>query len=175
MAETFFIGDTHFGHKGMITFEAIKPFRPFATMEEHNEALVQRWNSVVRKQDSVWHLGDFCFGKQNLEIASRLNGTKRLIMGNHDHYPAADYLKYFTRVCGASEFKGIVLTHIPVHPDQKHRYRANIHGHLHTKSIVDNRGNLDPWYINVSAEQNDLTPVSYAQIQQQRNIGEKNV
>jgi len=159
MAETYFIGDTHFGHKGMIAFEAIKPYRPFATMEEHNETLVERWNSVVRKQDSVWHLGDFCFGKQNLEIASRLNGTKRLVMGNHDQYPASDYLKYFTRVCGVAEFHGIILSHIPVHESQKARYRANIHGHLHNKVLIDD------WHFNVSAEQNTLTPISYADLQ----------
>lgn len=57
MANTFFIGDTHFGHKGIITFDAVKSYRPFATIEERDEEIVKRWNSVVRKGDLVWHLG----------------------------------------------------------------------------------------------------------------------
>ena len=158
MPEVFFIADTHFGHKGIINFESTKPFRPFDTIEEHNEEIIRRWNAKVTKNDNVWHLGDFCFGKHNLEIAARLNGTKRLVMGNHDQYAGADYLRYFTRICGASEFDGCILTHIPVHPSQFERYRANIHGHLHTNRLDDSR------YINVSCEQISLTPISYSEI-----------
>lgn len=173
MSETFFIADLHFGHKKIIEFE--KEHRPFATIEEHNEELIKRWNEKVTKNDSVWVLGDFCFGKQNLEIADRLNGTKRLVMGNHDMYPAADYLKYFTRVCGVVEFSGMILSHIPVHENQLERYTHNIHGHLHSKKVYkkifyynkemkmkqleDNR------YINVSVEQINLTPISFGEIQ----------
>lgn len=76
MSEVFFVSDTHFGHRGIIEFSETKPFRPFASIEEHDEELVRRWNSVVGVKDIVWHLGDFCFGKRNLEIAARLNGNK---------------------------------------------------------------------------------------------------
>lgn len=159
MNETFFIADLHFGHKKVIEFE--KEYRPFLTIEEHDEELVKRWNTRVTKKDSVWVLGDFCFGKQNLEIARRLNGTKRLVMGNHDMYPGADYLKYFTRICGAVEYGPLkaILTHIPVHINQlHHRYDFNIHGHLHS-DIIDNSR-----YINVSVEQINLTPISVDEI-----------
>jgi calcineurin-like phosphoesterase family protein len=158
MSHTFFISDLHLGHKKVIEFE--KEHRPFATIEEHNEEIIKRWNNAVTKKDSVWVLGDFCFGKSNLELAARLNGTKRLVLGNHDMYPAADYLKYFTRVCGVVEFDGKILSHIPVHPSQlEKRYTHNIHGHLHSKKLEDNR------YINVSAEQCNLTPVAYEELQ----------
>ena len=172
MSEVFFIADIHFGHKKVIEFE--KEHRPFATIEEHDEELVRRWNAKVTKKDSVWVLGDFCFGKNNLEIAGRLNGTKRLILGNHDLYPAADYLKYFTRVCGVVEFDGKILSHIPVHKGQLERYTHNIHGHLHSKNLYRIFKNpIDPlrdfWdidnrYINVSVEQINLTPISYGEI-----------
>lgn len=62
----FFIGDAHFGHKGIINFETTKSFRPFSTIVEHDEELVRRWNSVVKKGDLVWHLGDFCFGSHHI-------------------------------------------------------------------------------------------------------------
>ena len=161
MPDTFFIGDTHFGHKNIIRFDATKVSRSFDTIEEHDAEIVRRWNGVVRPKDIVWHLGDFCFGKTKLEIAAQLNGDKRLVMGNHDHYPTADYLKYFFKVLGAVEVNGMILTHIPVHPDQmdQGRYTHNIHGHLHTNVLPDKR------YINVSAEQINLTPISLDEIQ----------
>ncbi|MGE4047213.1 MAG: metallophosphoesterase [Acetobacteraceae bacterium] len=162
MSEVFFIADLHLGHKGIITFDATKPFRPFATIEEHDAELVRRWNAVVGKNDSVWVLGDFCFGKHSLAIAGELNGTKRLVMGNHDMYPAADYLRYFTRLCGVVEFKGAVLSHVPVHPSQLDRWRFNVHGHLHTKAIDD------PRYFCVSAERQNLTPISWDEVLRKR-------
>lgn len=174
MTTTFFIGDTHFGHKNIITFDSTKPHRPFATIEEHDAELVRRWNSVVGAKDVVYHLGDFCFGSKNLEIAAQLKGDKRLVMGNHDRYPTAEYLKYFTKLHGAMEFKDCVLTHIPVHTCQLQRYRANIHGHMHTNRVqkpaeLQLDGTLieqcpDPRYICVSAEQINLTPVSWDEI-----------
>src|ERR1700712_2334654 len=136
MSEVFFIGDTHFGHRGIIQFSETASHRPFATIEEHDAELVRRWNSVVGLKDTVWHLGDFCFGKRNLEIAAQLNGNKKLVMGNHDMYATEDYLKYFTRLSGAVEYKGMVLTHVPVHECQLARWYMNVHGHLHTKRVM---------------------------------------
>lgn len=150
----FFIGDTHFGHKNIINFESVKPFRPFASIEEHDEELVKRWNRVVRKGDTVWHLGDFAFGSKHIATAGRLNGQKKLVLGNHDHYPSSEYLKYFDKLYGAATIEGMLLTHIPVAGDQVGRFGVNIHGHLHTGTMND------PRYINVSAEQINLTPIS---------------
>jgi calcineurin-like phosphoesterase family protein len=163
MNEIFFIADTHFGHKRIIEFDLTRAYRQFATIEEHDEELIRRWNTTVKPKDTVWHLGDFCFGKRNLEIAGRLNGNKKLVMGNHDMYASTDYLKYFTRLAGAVELKGMILTHVPVaERELESRWTRNIHGHLHTKKVMhpgftvpDNR------YINVSCEQINLTPVNY--------------
>ena len=155
---TFFIGDTHFGHKNIINFEAVKPFRPFATIEEHDEELVRRWNSVVGKKDSVWHLGDVAFGSKNISIVGRLNGFKKLVLGNHDHYPSAEYLKYFDKLYGAATLEDVLLTHIPVATEQLERFGYNIHGHLHTNKMDD------PRYINVSAEHINLTPISMEEL-----------
>lgn len=156
MIETFMISDTHFQHANIIKFDETKMHRPFDTIEEHDEELIRRWNAVVKPKDNVWHLGDFCFGGvKNIAIAERLNGAKRLVLGNHDHYGAAEYLKYFTKVMGVAEYKGLLLSHIPVHPTQLTRWKANVHGHLHTHCIND------PHYINISAEQVNLTPVPF--------------
>lgn len=152
MNRVFLIGDTHFGHKGILGFESAH--RPFATIDEHNEALVARWNSVVNKKDTVYHLGDCVFGRAAFAYLPRLNGIKKLVLGNHDMYPSADYLQHFSKLYGAVELHGCILTHIPVHPSQFPRYRANIHGHTHSRKLDD------PRYFCVSAEHNNLTPIS---------------
>lgn len=159
MSEVYFISDTHFGHRGILSFPATKPYRPFATIEEHDEALIERWNGLVQSQDIVFHLGDFCFGKRNIAIASRLNGNKRLIMGNHDMYASEEYLRYFEHLYGAYEFKGMLLSHMPVHPNQLCRYYMNVHGHLHTNQVLLPDHTQDFRYFNACVENHELTPV----------------
>jgi calcineurin-like phosphoesterase family protein len=167
VAEVFFISDTHFGHRGIISFESTKPFRPFETIEEHDAELVSRWNADVRPKDIVWHLGDFCFGRRNLHIAAELNGKKRLIMGNHDIYGADEYLKYFEKLYGCVEYKGMLLSHMPVHPNQlEKRYYMNVHGHLHTNHVMKPlcKVQRDYRYFNASCEQINLTPIPLDEI-----------
>lgn len=151
MNKIFIISDTHFGHKKIIEFEAKN--RPFATIEEHDEELVRRWNEAVNPKDTVWHLGDVLFGRDTFPILGRLNGIKKLVLGNHDKYPTRLYLEYFNQVVGTAEVKNCILSHIPVHPSQFERYKLNFHGHLHGKKLQDSR------YINVSAECIGLTPL----------------
>ena len=154
--DIYVIGDTHFGHRAIINFE--KANRPFATIEEHDEALVEAWNSVVKKKDSVYHLGDVLFGEGSFQLLYRLNGLKKLVMGNHDRYPSEKYLRHFSKLLGSAEVDGCILTHIPVHPCQFPRYRLNIHGHSQSKALDD------PRYVCVSAEQTGLKPVPLRQL-----------
>jgi len=78
----WFTSDTHFGH------DAIRRYcdRPFASVEEMDNQLIQSWNGVVSPRDEVWHLGDFGYGPDTRmrSVFRRLNGKKRLIIGNHD-------------------------------------------------------------------------------------------
>lgn len=152
MRHTYLIADTHFGHRNIITYQALH--RPFVTIGEHDETLVDRWNSKVNKNDTVWHLGDVLFGAHSFELLGRLNGQKHLVMGNHDHYPTARYLEHFKRLHGAAELKGYILTHVPVDDGQFWRFKGNFHGHLHSKSIVDSMS-----HFCVSAEHTMLAPI----------------
>lgn len=155
MSETWFTSDTHFGHSNILKYEP--DTRPFETLELMHEALISRWNNVVKPNDKVYHLGDFCMGgRKNIEFAKALNGTKILILGNHDCYGAKEYLLYFKYVHGALFWNDCILTHVPVHPHnlKGQRCKFNIHGHLHSKKIDDTR------YINVGCEQNNLTPIN---------------
>ena len=79
---TFFTSDTHFNHANIIKFCN----RPFKDVEQMNEVIIANWNSVIGKDDTVFHLGDFCLGGATewTKILDRLNGKIYLIMGNHD-------------------------------------------------------------------------------------------
>jgi calcineurin-like phosphoesterase family protein len=79
----WFTSDTHYGHQRVITYAK----RPFANVQEMNEALITRWNDLVKASDTVYHLGDFalCHATNAITIARRLRGFKHLIWGNHDH------------------------------------------------------------------------------------------
>lgn len=50
------------------------------------KGLVGNWNSVVAKEDIVYHIGDFAMGDKNKipEIRAMLNGKIILVYGNHD-------------------------------------------------------------------------------------------
>lgn len=77
-----FISDTHWGHANIIRYSK----RPFSSVEEMNQKLIENWNARVAPEDTVYHLGDFAFMKyeQFLRILARLNGKKHVIRGNHD-------------------------------------------------------------------------------------------
>lgn len=159
MRKVFVTADLHLGHKKVIEFE--REARHFPSIEEHDEEIILRWNETVNPTDTVWVLGDVVFGKGNMEKLARLNGVKKLVPGNHDMYATADYLKYFNRVQGAVEYRGCILTHIPVHPSQLDgRFRLNIHGHLHSDRVCCNcSGFRDFRYVCVSMEHTGLRPV----------------
>lgn len=161
MSKVYVISDTHFGHKRIIEFE--KDARPYATIEHHDRDLVARWNAIVTNKDTVWHLGDVFFGKDGHKLLGSLNGYKKLVLGNHDHYPLAIYQAYFGKIHGAAEFDGCLLTHVPVHENQMYRYRKNIHGHMHSKCVMKTHEAYDDLpderYVCVSAERTSLAPI----------------
>ncbi|TCA41722.1 hypothetical protein E0J16_34095 [Rhizobium pisi] len=76
----FFTADHHFGHQLMLKD------RPFGSTEEMDYHLIDAWNSVVKPDDIVWHLGDFSYhdADRTASIFSQLKGRKRLVLGNHD-------------------------------------------------------------------------------------------
>lgn len=55
-------------------------------MREHDEAIIKNWNEVVGPDDIVYHCGDLMLGDNayGIECVKRLNGTIKLIRGNHD-------------------------------------------------------------------------------------------
>ena len=169
MPSVFLTSDTHFGHTNICKFTTAdgKPVRPWDNPDEMDEALVANWNSIVKPNDKVYHLGDVVINKKALKTVGRLNGDKVLIRGNHDIFPDADYLQYFRSLRGYHVMNGCILSHIPVHPDSLGRFGTNIHGHLHTNRVMKQFGKgevLDTRYHCVCVEQTNFTPILFEDV-----------
>lgn len=165
--EIFFISDLHIGHEKILVYERSRVEQLGKSVEECAETMIQNWNKTVRKKDTVWVLGDIVFGRAHFAYLKRLNGILKMIGGNHDVYPIKTYLHYFDAVFGAHKLDDFILTHIPIHESQKHRFRGNIHGHLHSKVIPD------PFYYNVSCERVNYTPMPFNVIKETFDLREQ--
>ena len=79
----FFTSDLHFGHVNMRAWRGMADTH---SMDEFNDVIVDRFNSVVGSCDTVAILGDICMGlmDDSLPLVERLNGRKLLLAGNHD-------------------------------------------------------------------------------------------
>ena len=153
MAAIWLVSDTHFGHANIITYCS----RPFSCVEEMDEAMVERWNRVVRPQDHVYHLGDVAMKADRLGIVKRLHEHKRLVRGNHDIFKTKQYLAAgFDEIHGVRVLNGLVMTHIPIHPASLGRFVGNVHGHIHN----NDGGDYGPRYLNVSVEMIDYAPIT---------------
>lgn len=146
--KTFFIADLHFGHKNILTYQ---PERKGFTIEEHDKWLIDQWNSVVRPKDIVWVLGDVAFGKGNIHKIVACNGTKKLVLGNHDYSDMSCYTSYFSQIYGVTKWHNFWLSHGALHESSLRGLR-NIHGHSHSRKIDDDR------YICVSVEHSEGKP-----------------
>ncbi len=160
----FFVSDTHFGHANILKFtksdgDLLRP--EFNDANHMDEVMIGNWNSVVRPQDHVYHLGDVAMGKRMLPVVKRLNGHKRLVFGNHDIFRYQDYADAgFEKMMGMRVMDGIIFTHVPVHPSQLERFKANVHGHLHSNLVKLDNGHPDPRYVNVCVEKTNYSPVA---------------
>lgn len=162
--EKFFISDTHFFHANILKFtgDDDKRIRPFDSLEEMHEFMIEKWNSVVKDNAYVYHLGDVTFqyhGAFN-NLMSRLKGQKRLIVGNHDKIWNPSLQMHFQKVDLWKGFKegNFTASHFPLRLESLRDGAFNVHGHIHQRMMED------PHYINVSVEVRDYTPVHYDQI-----------
>lgn len=134
--KNYYIADCHFGHAAVLNFD----HRPFADIQQMEESMVMLWNSVVWREDTVYILGDFCWGKKDewIRILQKLNGHKVLILGNHDlgQYPPElrrefDDIKEYKEIRDGE--RHVILCHYPI-PFYKHSNDPNYYmlcGHVH--------------------------------------------
>lgn len=175
---TWFTSDTHFWHGNIIKYcnrpwhksvdaEGL-PVVDGADVQQMNEDLIARWNAVVGKDDIVWHLGDFCFGKKEnvADVLSRLNGNVNLIMGNHDRhkmkfYYDAGFHRVYDHPVVLSNF--FILSHAPLPYIQNGGVFANLFGHVHDSPAYKT------WSKNsvcLCVERHGYRPISWKEIQE---------
>jgi calcineurin-like phosphoesterase family protein len=174
MPSVFLVSDTHFGHAGVCRFtrnDGVTKLRPWDDANEMDEAMVAAWNERVRPTDKVYHLGDVVINRKALSIMSRLNGDKVLIRGNHDIFPDVEYRKYFRELRAYHVMNGMILSHIPIHPESLGRFGTNIHGHLHANRVMRDLATsgrldvVDTRYHCVCVEQTpDFAPILFEDV-----------
>lgn len=162
--DKWFISDTHFFHENILRFKDLagQKVRHFESIKEMHEYMIEKWNSVVKDNDYVYHLGDvtFKYDKEFNQLMSRLKGRKRLILGNHDKIKGTNLLDWFEKVDLWKGFKehNFTASHIPLMLQSLRDGAYNVHGHVHQNSLNN------PNYINVSVEVRNYTPVHIDEI-----------
>lgn len=166
----FLVSDWHFNHDKPFIYET----RGFKTIEEMNEAIIQRHNALVQPNDDVYVLGDLALGGvgEHLDLIKQMNGWLHLVQGNHDtskkwetylslpnvvEMGAAFYLKYKKYY--------FFLSHYPCFTsnfeDNKRPWQRvlSVSGHTHSK----NEWNEGMSY-NVCMEAHNCFPVNIEDI-----------
>lgn len=132
----YLTSDLHFHHKNILDWS--KETRPWDSVEEMNEGLIEAWNKTVRPNDTIYHLGDFSFSNANKTrpILERLNGNKVFIWGNHEYRQNKKLMLEFGEGYDYKEIKHegdlFCLFHYPIMNWKNRHYGAyHFFGHVH--------------------------------------------
>lgn len=174
MCDVRFIGCLHLGHKNLV-----KDLRGFNDIDKYHEHFINQWNSVVKKKDLVYILGDITMETSEFyPILDKLKGRKKVVLGNHDMgKDIPELLKYVEEVSGMIHYKGYWLTHAPLHPQELTFVKGNIHAHIHEMTIPEVEVTVNYWdkqatfksssgdkYFNVDAEKLNYKPVTLKEL-----------
>ena len=161
--KNFFSSDTHFGSQRTLEFSK----RPFVSVEEQDEILINNWNSIVSKDDIVYHLGDF----GDYSICKKLNGKIILLLGNYEHNDIdnkfnkniKEFKDYLINDCGFFDVwendgyfnNGTTLINVKMthKPSNCEKDKFNLFGHVHKLSMVKQFG------LNVGVDCHNFYPI----------------
>ncbi|MBR6665540.1 MAG: metallophosphoesterase [Lachnospiraceae bacterium] len=156
---TFFIADTHFSEENIMKYEN----RPFASVEDMDEQMIERWNARVCEEDLIYVLGDFGATGREQEYLSRLNGNKYLVKGNHDveeneYYRKAGFQEVYDCPILLESFW--ILSHEPQYVNENMPY-ANLFGHVHNSPLFKD---FSRQHYCVSVERTEFAPISFEEV-----------
>lgn len=164
MEKVFFTSDLHFGHKNILKYED----RPFSSIEEMDQKMIENWNKKVGSNDEIYILGDLAFGNKKYvkNLLEKLNGKKYMIRGNHDRYIDKEeisnefqWVKDYYLLNHSSGIK-LVLFHYPICSCAFMQYGSiHLFGHIHKDNIVMNKNAY-----NVGADVNNYEPIELKDI-----------
>lgn len=165
----WFSSDLHLGHANIIRYT----HRPFRDVKEMDETLIANWNDRIKPDDTVYFLGDFCFGHRCLPIGEsarrylkRLNGHIHFIRGNHDREACAIYreFKSFNSFLEISPYgQDITLCHYALRTWPRSHYGSfSLYGHSHG-TLPDDPNALA---IDVGVDCHGYAPVSFEAVKE---------
>lgn len=169
MSKIFIVSDTHFGHHNIIGYCQ----RPFESAQHMDQQLIQRWNQLVSPADTVYHLGDFAFGRC-AHLAQQLQGQIHLIRGNHDQRRCWSEFPFVTvqkQLLLQYHNWQLLLNHWPLWQSRYAQQRPaadvhlHLHGHVHN-TLPQWHCDQGQWYCNCSVELWDYAPVPLQQLLQ---------
>jgi len=187
----WFTSDTHFHHKNIVRgtaeWEDKSACRPFETLEEHDDRLVENFNKLIMSNDTIYHDGDWSFGgfDQIEEFWQRLNCKNiHLILGNHDHHIERNrdnIQRLFKSVQHYKEIRihgvDIILCHYAMRVwNKSHKGSWMLYGHSHgtldemTPHIANPTWIGDQYYIknwrtmDIGVDTNVFLPYSFDEI-----------
>ncbi len=164
MVDIWMLSDHHLFHDNILKFKKAdgSPYRPFSSIEEMHETIIERHNALVKPEDHFYFGGDVTFklGGEFQHLMSRLNGKKRLIVGNHEKYLTyKEFINKFEKIMLWRGFReqGFVLGHMPLKEGHFRDGNWNAHGHTHW-NIVEGP------YRNICCEPRNYYPVHLDEI-----------
>jgi len=185
MSNVFFSSDHHFSHRNIIKYSKRLIFCndeekeiilngseddkknlkiSDESVKRMDEGLIERWNSVVKPNDTIYHLGDFCFNNFD-NIFPRLNGKIIFIEGNHDKLSEEQKAKFagYHKILETVIFhQRITMCHYCMKVwNKSHAGSWHLWGHSHG-SLPDDPNSLS---IDVGVDCHHYYPISFHQIQ----------
>ncbi len=187
----YVISDTHFFHEQLLGVDKFAP-RPYQSVDEMDQVMIDSWNTRVNDNDTVYHLGDIAVNYQNhrperevnqqiAALLDQLKGHLVLIKGNHDRRSLFKYLATHNFNLGKQmkyEFHDVgklikydhhqlYLTHYPMMLGNAPQI-INLHGHIH-HYMVPTTTNIN---VGVDAPELDYldprpsfgTPLSFSEV-----------
>ena len=174
--KVWFTSDTHFGSERALELSR----RPFKDVKEMDRAMICNWNSLIKPNDTVWHLGDF----GNHEMVKYLNGKINLVFGNYEEDEAgSEIIKFHDRLIELGfesisingkailkqDFGMLVLGHKPTVVKKEWETTGGFacYGHIH------GRQKCKTWGMDVSVDGNNYKPYSKEDIRFYKEAIEK--
>lgn len=171
MNQIWLTSDLHLSHQREFIYRP----RGFESVEEMNEQIISRWNTLVKPKDEVYILGDVMLGDnaKGMAAIAELNGRLHLIRGNHDTDTRINLFKdcgQFIEICDAKYLKygkcHFYMTHYPcltgnLQKESLTQMTLNLHGHTHAQKMFF----YDlPYCYNVGVDAHSCFPVSIDEI-----------
>lgn len=165
----WFTSDTHFGNGNIIKYCN----RPFASEQEMNATIIERWNKVVKPDDIIYHLGDFAFGREDYHFEAFFRQLKGLIIfvkGNHDRLAWRNRHKFYSASDSYREIEingqPITLCHYAMRVwNRSHHGAFHLYGHSHG-TLPDDPNSLS---FDCGVDCHNFSPINFDQVKEIMN------